>query len=236
MDEDLLHIEPVEPDLTEEYLAEGQRQKDPWPKLAELFAKYKGTKPNPKSEDDLQANPSVLTTLYFPRSKRVPEHLLELRPPMQKMHEFVYKRGLDGWNTTSNQATAHIAAELDKLLYSVDRYPKGNRVNLPLLFGPDGIKQRGHQADAYREDADGRATVIEIEAGTAVANNAYLKDIFEACMVDNVDYLVLAVRKLYQADKGGPNPHFQFVKRALDTLYTSDRLRLPFKGVWLIGY
>ncbi len=45
--------------------------------------------------------------------------------------------------------------------------------------------------------ADG-LTVVEVEAGTGVANNGYLKDLFQACLLPDVQYLVVAMRQVYQ--------------------------------------
>lgn len=116
------------------------------------------------------------------------------------MHEFAFQRGCDGWNVENNVALRQIAETLTKEHgYSVEKYPPGNLNRLPTLFGPDNSTLRYHDADGYsREDR----TIIEVEAGTATANNAYLKDIFEASMVVDVDYLVLAVRQGLSKPKG----------------------------------
>ena len=73
--------------------------------------------------------------------------------------------------------------------------------------------------------------MLEVEAGRAVTNYQFLKDLFQACVMDEVDYLGLAVRKVYKS-----SADFDKVYDFLDTLYTSGRLRLPLKGVLLIGY
>jgi hypothetical protein len=150
------------------------------------------------------------------------------------MHEFAFQRGCDGWNVESNVALRQIAETLTKEHgYSVEKYPPGNLNRLPTLFGPDNSTLRYHDADGYsREDR----TIIEVEAGTATANNAYLKDIFEASMVVDVDYLVLAVRKVYQSQKGGSSWDFKIVYDALDTIYASRRISLDLKGILLVGY
>ena len=57
------------------------------------------------------------------------------------------------------------------------------------------------------------------------------KDIFEACMMFDVEYLVLAVRNEYRTHKD-----FDKIYQFLETLYISNRLHLPLKGVLLIGY
>ena len=58
-----------------------------------------------------------------------------------------------------------------------------------------------------------------------------MKDIFEASMMFEVEYLVLAVRNRYRNHND-----FNRVFTFLETLYVSNRLHLPLKGVLLIGY
>jgi len=65
-----------------------------------------------------------------------------------------------------------------------------------------------------------------------VANNQFLKDLFQACMMHEVDYLAIAVRNVYHES----NKDFESVSTFMDTLYASDRLQLPLKGVLILGY
>ena len=73
--------------------------------------------------------------------------------------------------------------------------------------------------------------VLEVEAGTGVANNAFLKDLFQACMMHDVDLLGIALRKHYKR-----NSNYDYVVKYFETLYASRRLQLPLSGVLLIGY
>jgi len=70
-----------------------------------------------------------------------------------------------------------------------------------------------------------------VEAGRAVVNNQFLKDFFEACMMQDVDYVVIAVRNDYRG-----NNDFEAVCAFFEALYASQRMILPLKGVTLIGY
>ena len=91
-------------------------------------------------------------------------------------------------------------------------------------------------ADALSND---RSIVIEVEAGRAVFNNQFLKDIFQACMMCEVEYLVIAVLNEYKFKVNGQERcsyDYQSVKTFLETLYISNRLQLPLKGILLIGY
>ena len=84
------------------------------------------------------------------------------------------------------------------------------------------------EADGYNQLEQ---TVIEVEAGRAVTNYQFLKDIFQACVMHDVLYLVVAVRNIYRNQKD-----FDMVISFLDTLYASNRMILPLKGILIIGY
>ncbi len=73
--------------------------------------------------------------------------------------------------------------------------------------------------------------LYEVEAGRATENNQFLKDIFQACMMFGVEYLVIAVRNTYRTHND-----FEIVYTFLETLYISNRMHLPLKGILLIGY
>jgi hypothetical protein len=62
-------------------------------------------------------------------------------------------------------------------------------------------------------------------------NNQFLKDLFQACRVPSVDYLMLAVRNDYRGVED-----FEKIYEFLETLYINGRLQLPLKGIVLIGY
>ncbi len=105
---------------------------------------------------------------------------------------------------------------------------RGEKIPVPVLFGLNNHIDKSFDADGLSSDGK---IVIEVEAGRAVVNYQFLKDIFQACMMHGVDYLVLAVRNNY---RGGDD--FKRVHSFLETLYISSRLVLPLKGIVLIGY
>ena len=83
-------------------------------------------------------------------------------------------------------------------------------------------------ADAFQ---DQEGFVVEVEAGRGRLNNEFLKDLFQACMMQDVFYLGIAVRNTYQ----GQND-FEIVVQFFNTLYASQRLQLPLKGILILGY
>ena len=61
---------------------------------------------------------------------------------------------------------------------------------MPVLYGNNGKVDKAFEADAYHVE---QCFVVEVEAGRATANNQFLKDLFQACMMDEVKYLCIAV-------------------------------------------
>lgn len=133
------------------------------------------------------------------------------------------------FNLSSNEVLEIIKPRLQKLGYNVeDGKTAIQKISVPVLFGLDNKIDKSFNADAV--SIDGKI-VIEVEAGRAVANNQFLKDIFQACMMFEVEYLVIAVRNNY---RGADD--FAKVYAFLETLYISNRLHLPLKGILLVGY
>ena len=92
----------------------------------------------------------------------------------------------------------------------------------------NGKLEKYFDADAYNEELK---TVIEVEAGRAVSNYQFLKDLFQACMMHEVDFLVIAVRNTYSKKQD-----FLNVITFFNTIYASEILVLPLEGILIIGY
>jgi hypothetical protein len=95
-------------------------------------------------------------------------------------------------------------------------------------FGLNGKFEKSFDADAHHPDGK---FVIEVEAGRGVLNNQFLKDFFQACMMDDIEYLALAVRNTYLRNHDCDRLCVFF-----ETLYASRRLEPPLKGILVIGY
>lgn len=129
----------------------------------------------------------------------------------------------------SNSVLELLRAHLEVIEIKVEQgKTKAGKINVPVLFGLNDKVDKSFHADAV--SLDGKI-VIEVEAGRAVDNNQFLKDIFQACMMFGVEYLVLAVRNHYRQQQD-----FQEVYKFLELLYISNRLILPLQGIMLIGY
>jgi hypothetical protein len=133
----------------------------------------------------------------------------------------------------SNEALALVAPHLKALGFAVESGKKKvEKISVPVLYGNSGTIDKSFDADAYHEEGK---FVIEVEAGRGLVNYQFLKDLFQACMMDEVEYLCIALRNVYVAG-GIKSQDFNHVVRWFDTLYASNRLQLPLKGILIIGY
>lgn len=163
---------------------------------------------------------------FFPRSQGINQQIqniincFEIESDKIKSPDF---------NLSSNEVLEIIRPHLEKINFICETgKSKDKKISVPVLFGYDNKIDKSFNADAVSEDGK---IVIEVEAGRAVDNNQFLKDIFQACMMFEVEYLVISVRNDYR----GAND-FVKIYTFLETLYISNRLHLPLKGILLIGY
>lgn len=163
---------------------------------------------------------------YYPKRKEIPTHLKDV------VEIFVLNQSVIcsyDFTLNSNDVLEKISLNLLELNYQVEVSKKAiDKIKVPVLFGMNGKLEKYFDADAYNEELK---TVIEVEAGRAVTNYQFLKDLFQACMMHEVDFLVIAVRNIYRTNKD-----FQSVITFFDTLQASGRLILPLKGILIIGY
>ena len=142
----------------------------------------------------------------------------------------------DGTHRVSNDVLALLRPHLEACGYDVERGKgRDDKIDVPVLFGENNEIDKSFYADAINKET---GIVIEVEAGRAVRNNQFLKYIFQACMMFDVEYLVIAVLNEYHINTGsGIVSHdYQEVKTFLETLYISNRIKLPLKGILIIGY
>ena len=163
---------------------------------------------------------------FFPRSQGITN---EIKDVINCFEIESNKIDSSNNNLTSNQVLEIIRPLLEGLNFTVETgKSQSQKIPVPVLFGIDNSIDKCFNADAISKDGK---IVLEVEAGRAVDNNQFLKDIFQACMMFEVEYLIIAVRNDY---RGGDD--FKKIYSFLETLYISNRLRLPLKGILLIGY
>lgn len=163
---------------------------------------------------------------FFPRSQGI---VGDIRRVIESFKAVEAEIDSASKELNSNAVLAKVRPFLEKNGYTVETGKgKNDKIDVPVLFGKNNNVDKSFFADALGND--GRI-VIEVEAGRATENNQFLKDIFEASMMFDVEYLVLAVRNVYRT-----HADFDIVHTFLETMYISNRIKLPLKGILLIGY
>lgn len=163
---------------------------------------------------------------FFPRSQGITP---EIQNVINCFEASVHLYASPTFELESNKVLQALRPYLEAAGFLVETgKARGQKIHVPVLFGKQGKTDKAFNADAVSKD--GRI-VIEVEAGRALVNNQFLKDIFQACMMFSVEYLVIAVRNHYRG-----NDDFDGIYTFLETLYISNRLHLPLKGILLIGY
>jgi hypothetical protein len=163
---------------------------------------------------------------YYPKSDKAPQHLENVVQVFQKE---LYQFDSFKFQYSSNEVLNFVRNGLEELSYKIEKSKiADDKIHVPVLFGKNGSLEKYFEADGLNIESK---TVLEVEAGRGVTNHQFLKDLFQACMMHDVDYLVIAVRNIYRTSKD-----FDKVISFLDTLYASSRLNLPLKGILIIGY
>lgn len=170
---------------------------------------------------------------FFPRSHGLTE---EMRQIIECFRTVDVQKSKNA-RLKSNDMLELLRPHLESLKFKVEAgKKKEEKIDVPVLFGENGEIDKSFYADAL--SADGRI-VIEVEAGRAVRNNQFLKDVFQACMMFDVEYLVIAVLNeycFYSKGKEMVSHDYAEVRTFLETLYVSNRIRLPLKGILVVGY
>lgn len=163
---------------------------------------------------------------YFPKSNAIPNHLKDVIAVFEKNVEQISSYT---FKYSSDEVLEKVRNDLEIIGFRVEISKKhADQLKIPVLFGLNGSLEKYFDADGYN---DSTKTVIEVEAGRGVTNYQFLKDLFQACMMHDVDNLVIGIRNIYSERKD-----FHTVRLFFDTLYSSNRLKIPLKGVLIIGY
>lgn len=130
---------------------------------------------------------------FYPKSHEITGVLDGVVKVFQKNIKF-----LDSSNhkLSSNDVLSIIRNDLISLGFNVEGSKKAiDKIRVPVLFGRNGRMEKSFETDAYNAD---QHTILEVEAGRGYTNNQFLKDLFQACVMINVDFLIIAVRNIYR--------------------------------------
>ena len=179
--------------------------------------------------------PSDIKFTTFPRTKAPPDfvnHLIEIF----KRHEAEISTKTLQNALNSNQVLSHLSDDLVQLGFTVELgKARSQKIKRPVFFGENGIPSLLYEIDGYHS---GWNCGIEIEAGRALMGNAVYRDLVQACVMVQLEYLVLAVPNEYKFGSGrnkGVSKDYSQTKAIADALYGHSRMNVPYSLV-LIGY
>ena len=108
----------------------------------------------------------MLNYQFFPKTKQMPEHLLQVVHVFERVYKIINS---DYNDLHSNEVLSVITKPLQDLYFDVEQ--KWHKIEVPVLFGRNGVVAKSFEADAYHQETK---TVIEVEAGRALTNHQFL--------------------------------------------------------------
>lgn len=173
---------------------------------------------------------------YYPKNVTAPEWVKPLTDAFLEARKSIdtvkLQKGL-----TSDHVLSSVRPGLEAMGFDVETGKHADeKVSRPVLFGDDGIPRVMYEIDAFH---DHLGIALEIEAGRGAANNADYRDIMRTALILNSRFLALGMPRAYKFQSNGKTTAvraYEHTRDRLDAIYASQRLRLPFDGVLLIGY
>lgn len=163
---------------------------------------------------------------YYPRNHKLPTEFEKITEIFQKREKEISS---EIYNYNSNDVLKIVSSDFINLGFEIEASKaKADKIRVPVLFGEQGKEDLAFEADGFNVKYK---MVLEIEAGRAVTNYQFLKDFFQACMMYNVEYLCVAVRKEYRTNKD-----YEKVCKFFDAMYSSNRINTQLRGIIVVGY
>lgn len=173
---------------------------------------------------------------YYPRNVR-PPHWVDGVLAVVKAAESAVSTAQPRVGLTSDIVLQHLAPGLLEDGFAVETgKTAAGKIRRPVLFGDNGRPAVSYEIDAFRDE---HGVVVEVEAGRGARGNAVYRDIIRTSLILDVRYLALLLPVAYRHQSGGREvvvPAFKDARDQVDAIYASQRLRLPFDGVLLVGY
>lgn len=173
---------------------------------------------------------------YFPRNTRPPDWAEQLvgsvaATELQISTDASLEDGAE--RRTSDLVLAALRPGMEQLGYVVETGKSASQlIRRPVLFGDNGRAEVSYEIDAFH---DGLGIAVEVEAGRGAMSNADYRDIIRMSLLLDARFMVLIMPSIYRY--GNSRAHaFDRTRDQLSAIYASERLKLPFEGVLVIGY
>lgn len=169
---------------------------------------------------------------YYPRNARPPEWVTPLVQTVASAEPTIstvdQRTGL-----SSDAVLKELSPGMEALGYLVESgKTKAAKISRPVLFGENGVPEVSYEIDAFHDEI---GIAVEVEAGRGAANGADYRDLVRTSLILDANYLALLMPIMYRPTSTSVAA-FSKTRRQLEAIYASNRLKLPFQGVLLIGY
>lgn len=168
---------------------------------------------------------------FFPQTDNAPKDLIDVVKIFEKNFEKINSKTKDTNESrqNSNKILNIVEQDLIEAGYEVEQGKRSDqKISVPVLFGNQGAVVKTFEVDGWNKN---KKIVIEVEAGRAIDNYQFLKDIFEASVMNDVDYLIVAVRNSYKG-----RSDYKKILDWINIVYLSKKIKFDLKGILLIGY
>jgi len=171
----------------------------------------------------------------FPRTEAPPEWVRGVVSVFER-HSVEIDSEAREKGLTSDEALALLAPDLEAIGFSVERGKQAHqKIERPVFFGENGVPTVRYQVDGYHPLW---RCGLEIEAGRAWMGNAVYRNLIQAMVMVDVDWLCLAVSNTYKYNTGGRQAlshDYENARELAEALYGHSRMRLPYR-LLLVGY
>ena len=171
----------------------------------------------------------------FPRTSPPPEWSTKI-VDVFKYHESAIGTELLEQGLTSDQVLSQLIPDLENLGFELETgKKKEEKIERPVFFGENGVPTVRYQVDGYHSQW---RCGLEIEAGRAWMGNAVYRDLVQALVMVDVDWLCLAVSNSYKFKSGGretESKDYENTMHLADAIFGHNRIQMPYR-LLLIGY
>ena len=171
----------------------------------------------------------------FPRTQHPPSFSPELISIFQSRESQIGTidrlKGL-----TSDEMLNVLKPDLIKIGFNVENSKlRADKIKRPVFFGENGIADLQYEIDAFHPKWK---CGLEVEAGRAWMGNAVYRDLIQALVMVDLEYLVLAVPNNYKYQSSGRSTvskDYENTVAVADALYGHNRISMPYK-LLIVGY
>ena len=171
----------------------------------------------------------------FPRTEPPPTHLKSIVNVFQAHEPKICTLSLEK-GLTSDMVLQQLRPDLLEQGFLVEASKAAlHKLKRPVFFGENGAPDLQYEIDAYHPEWK---CGLEIEAGRAWMGNAVYRDLVQALVMVDLEFLVLAVPNGYRYQSGGRpvvSRDYENTIAVADALFGHTRFRMPYR-LSIIGY